>query len=76
MFSVFVQMFEVNHFLLFSYQVSGAKIVTNAKTPGTRCYGFITMASSEEALACIEKLNHTELHGRIITVEKVCFLFL
>jgi RNA recognition motif-containing protein len=51
-------------------KVSGAKIVTNAKTPGTRCYGFITMASSEEALICIEKLNHTELHGRIITVEK------
>lgn len=33
------------------------------------------MASSEEALACIEKLNHTELHGRIITVEKVIIKF-
>ncbi|XP_054707120.1 scaffold attachment factor B2-like [Uloborus diversus] len=51
-------------------KVSGAKIVTNARTPGARCYGFITMATSEEALVCIEKLNHTELHGRIITVEK------
>ncbi|GFY37682.1 scaffold attachment factor B2 [Trichonephila inaurata madagascariensis] len=51
-------------------KVSGSKIVTNARTPGSRCYGFITMASSEEALVCIEKLNHTELHGRIITVEK------
>lgn len=61
--------------VIFLKQVSGAKIVTNAKTPGTRCYGFITMASSEEALVCIEKLNRTELHGRIITVEKVCILF-
>ncbi|GFT54476.1 scaffold attachment factor B2 [Nephila pilipes] len=51
-------------------KVSGSKIVTNARTPGSRCYGFITMASSEEALVCIEKLNRTELHGRIITVEK------
>ncbi|XP_035232703.1 SAFB-like transcription modulator [Stegodyphus dumicola] len=51
-------------------KVLGAKIVTNARTPGARCYGFITMNTSEEALVCIEKLNHTELHGRIITVEK------
>ncbi|KAF8764165.1 SAFB-like transcription modulator [Argiope bruennichi] len=51
-------------------KVSGAKIVTNARTPGSRCYGFITMASSEEALICVDKLNHTELHGKIITVEK------
>ncbi|CAL1276060.1 unnamed protein product [Larinioides sclopetarius] len=28
------------------------------------------MASSEEALICVDKLNHTELHGKIITVEK------
>lgn len=34
------------------------------------------MASSEEAAICIEKLNHTELHGRIITVEKVSVKFL
>ncbi|XP_015925211.2 SAFB-like transcription modulator [Parasteatoda tepidariorum] len=51
-------------------KVSTAKIVTNAKTPGARCYGFITMAVSDEATLCIEKLNRTELHGRIITVEK------
>ncbi|GIX98313.1 scaffold attachment factor B1 [Caerostris darwini] len=51
-------------------KVSGAKIVTNAKTPGSRCYGFITTASCEDALICVEKLNCTELHGKIITVEK------
>lgn len=48
-----------------------AKIVTNAKTPGAKCYGFVTMMSSEDASKCIAQLNHTELHGRMIQVEKV-----
>ena len=55
-------------------QVTSAKIVTNAKTPGAKCYGFVTMMSSEDATKCISQLNHTELHGRMIQVEKVSLL--
>ncbi|MPC12591.1 Scaffold attachment factor B1 [Portunus trituberculatus] len=51
-------------------EVTSAKIVTNAKTPGAKCYGFVTMMSSEDATKCISQLNHTELHGRMIQVEK------
>ncbi|XP_020287074.1 SAFB-like transcription modulator isoform X2 [Pseudomyrmex gracilis] len=51
-------------------KVMGAKIVTNAKTPGARCYGYVTMSSSEDAAKCIQHLNRTELHGRVISVEK------
>ncbi|XP_053650454.1 SAFB-like transcription modulator isoform X2 [Cherax quadricarinatus] len=51
-------------------KVTSAKIVTNAKTPGAKCYGFVTMASSDDAAKCISQLNHTELHGRMIQVEK------
>jgi len=51
-------------------KVTSAKIVTNAKTPGAKCYGFVTMMSSEDAVKCISSLNHTELHGRMIQVEK------
>jgi len=51
-------------------KVVGAKVVTNAMTPGARCYGYVTMGSSEDAVKCIEHLNKTELHGRMITVEK------
>ncbi|KAG7282422.1 hypothetical protein CRUP_029743 [Coryphaenoides rupestris] len=29
--------------------VVGAKVVTNAKSPGARCYGFISMSSAVEA---------------------------
>merc|ERR1719268_531540 len=47
-------------------KVVGAKVVTNARTPGARCYGYVTMNSS----ACIKNLNRTELHGKMITVER------
>uniref|UniRef100_A0A5S6R1A4 Scaffold attachment factor B1 n=1 Tax=Trichuris muris TaxID=70415 RepID=A0A5S6R1A4_TRIMR len=47
-----------------------AKIVTCAKLPGSKCYGFITMVSPEEATKCIQELNHTELNGKVITVER------
>uniref|UniRef100_A0ABD2WW55 RRM domain-containing protein n=1 Tax=Trichogramma kaykai TaxID=54128 RepID=A0ABD2WW55_9HYME len=51
-------------------KVIGAKVVTNARTPGSRCYGYVTMSSSDDAVKCIENLHKTELHGRVITVEK------
>ncbi|XP_055377869.1 SAFB-like transcription modulator [Condylostylus longicornis] len=51
-------------------KVIGAKVVTNTRTPGSRCYGYVTMGSSSEATRCIEHLHGTELHGRIISVER------
>lgn len=52
-------------------KVVGAKVVTNARSPGARCYGFVTMSTAEEATKCITHLHKTELHGKIISVEKV-----
>ena len=57
--------------ILFSLQVMGAKIVTYARTPGVRCFGYITMATSEDASKCIQYLHRTEIHGRMISVERV-----
>lgn len=51
-------------------KVVGAKVVTNTRTPGTRCYGYVTMASVKDATECIENLHRTELHGRLISVER------
>ncbi|KAK7792877.1 hypothetical protein R5R35_000431 [Gryllus longicercus] len=51
-------------------KVIGAKVVTNARTPGARCYGYVTMATSEDASKCIQHLHRTELHGRMISVER------
>ena len=56
-------------------KVIGAKVVTNARTPGARCYGYVTMSTSEDASKCISHLHRTELHGRFISVEKVNILF-
>jgi len=51
--------------------VAGAKVVTNARSPGSRCYGFVTMSTPDEAFKCIQHLHRTELHGRMISVERV-----
>eukprot|EP00088_Acartia_fossae_P063217 TRINITY_DN7689_c0_g1_i2.p1 TRINITY_DN7689_c0_g1~~TRINITY_DN7689_c0_g1_i2.p1 ORF type:complete len:592 (-),score=183.65 TRINITY_DN7689_c0_g1_i2:74-1849(-) len=51
-------------------KVSGAKIVTNSRAPGARCFGYVTMGTPEEADTCIEKLNKSELGGSLIVVEK------
>uniref|UniRef100_A0A8B9W8Q2 Scaffold attachment factor B1 n=1 Tax=Bos mutus grunniens TaxID=30521 RepID=A0A8B9W8Q2_BOSMU len=52
-------------------KVVGAKVVTSARSPGARCYGFVTMSTVEEATKCINHLHKTELHGKMISVEKV-----
>lgn len=52
------------------FQVIGAKVVTNANRPGAKCYGYVTMSSSEEAAKCITSMHRTELHNRMISVEK------
>lgn len=51
-------------------KVVGAKVVTNTKMAGSRCYGYVTMNAAEDALKCVEHLHRTELHGRMISVEK------
>uniref|UniRef100_A0A8C8YKE2 Scaffold attachment factor B n=1 Tax=Prolemur simus TaxID=1328070 RepID=A0A8C8YKE2_PROSS len=51
-------------------KVVGAKVVTNAQSPGARCYGFVTMSTAEEATKCINHLHKTELHRKMIAVEK------
>ncbi len=54
-----------------NFQVVAAKIVTNAKTPGSRCYGYVTMLSTEDATTSMQNLHKTELDGRMILVERV-----
>ncbi len=51
-------------------KVIGAKVVTSAKTPGAKCYGYVTMNSVDEAVKCVSELNKSELNGKIISVER------
>ncbi|EHB16567.1 SAFB-like transcription modulator [Heterocephalus glaber] len=52
-------------------KVLSAKVVTNARSPGAKCYGIVTMSSSTEVSRCIAHLHRTELHGQLISVEKM-----
>ncbi|XP_050340290.1 SAFB-like transcription modulator [Bactrocera neohumeralis] len=36
-------------------KVIGAKVVTNSRTPGTRCYGYVTMSSSSDTSRSVAK---------------------
>ncbi|CAG9855338.1 unnamed protein product [Phyllotreta striolata] len=51
-------------------KVTGAKIVVNARFPGSCCFGYVTMSSVEDVENVIAKLNNTELKGQIIKIEK------
>lgn len=53
---------------VFSCQVLSAKVVTNARSPGSKCYGLVTMSSSADVTRCISHLDCTELHGQKIFV--------
>lgn len=50
-------------------------LVVDPWTRESRGFGFVTMASVEEADRCIKYLDRSMLEDRVITVEKVKFLF-
>lgn len=60
--------------IIFCLQVLSAKVVTNARSPGSKCYGLVTMSSSTEVTRCVSHLDCTELHGQQIFVERVSSL--
>ncbi|XP_040269811.1 SAFB-like transcription modulator isoform X2 [Bufo bufo] len=51
-------------------KVLSAKVVTNARSPGAKCYGIVSMSCSSDVSRCISHLHRTELHGQQISVEK------
>ncbi|XP_044135642.1 SAFB-like transcription modulator isoform X3 [Bufo gargarizans] len=51
-------------------KVLSAKVVTNARSPGAKCYGIVSMSCSADVSRCISHLHRTELHGQQISVEK------
>src|SRR5436189_4494591 len=51
-------------------EVSSAKIVTDKFTQRSKGFGFVEMASDEEAQAAIAQLNGTEVEGRSLVVNE------
>src|SRR5438876_6059877 len=50
--------------------VTSAKIITDKYTGQSRGFGFVEMATGEEAQKAISALNGTEMGGRTITVNE------
>jgi len=50
--------------------VTSAKIITDRYTGQSRGFGFVEMATSEEAQKAITALNGTQMNGRSITVNE------
>ncbi|XP_019742261.1 SAFB-like transcription modulator isoform X2 [Hippocampus comes] len=50
-------------------KVLSAKVLTNARSPGSKCYGLVTMSSNTEVTRCISQLDCSELDGQEIYVE-------
>jgi RNA recognition motif-containing protein len=57
---------------LFSQQgaVTSAKVITDKFTGQSRGFGFVEMATAEEAAKAIKALNGTPLDGRSLTVNE------
>ena len=57
---------------LFSPQgsVTSAKVITDKFTGQSRGFGFVEMATGEEAQKAISALNGTQMDGRTITVNE------
>ncbi|CAG8508299.1 13616_t:CDS:2 [Ambispora leptoticha] len=51
-------------------KVSKAQIMYDPHTRESRGFGFVTMETTDEADAAKEGLSGTEIHGRVVTVEK------
>jgi RNA recognition motif-containing protein len=51
-------------------QVDSARVITDRESGRSKGFGFVEMASDDEATQAIEKLNGSQLSGRQITVSE------
>lgn len=51
-------------------KVESARVITDRDTGRSKGFGFVEMASDEDANAAIEKLNGTPMGGRNLTVSE------
>jgi RNA recognition motif-containing protein len=51
-------------------QVESASVITDRNTGRSRGFGFVEMASDEDAAKAVEKLNGSDMNGRQIVVSE------
>ena len=52
-------------------QISGVKIISNSRAEGSTRFAHVTISTTDDAAACIEKLNNSKLYGNTVTVSRV-----
>lgn len=50
--------------------VSSAKVITDRESGRSKGFGFVEMASEDEAMNAIEKLNNSQFEGRAIRISE------
>ncbi len=50
--------------------VQSAEVIADRETGRSKGFGFVEMATDEEAQACIQKLNGQQFEGRALTVNE------
>ena len=50
--------------------VESAKVIVDRRTGRSKGFGFVEIASDEEAQACIDKINGMEFEGRALKVNE------
>lgn len=61
---------QLQQFFASAGTVVSAKVITDRETNRSKGFGFVEMASDEEAKKAIDELNGKELDGRPITVNE------
>jgi len=61
---------ELEQFFAVAGKVESAKVIIDRDTNRSKGFGFVEMASDEEAKAAIEQLDGKELNGRAIAVNE------
>lgn len=56
--------------LAYPFQIQKAEVMYDPHTRESRGFGFIRMASTEDADRAMAAINGTEVDGRVVTVEK------
>jgi cold-inducible RNA-binding protein len=61
---------ELEEFFAAAGNVASAKVIIDRDTNRSKGFGFVEMASDEEAKAAIDQLNGKELNGRAIAIDE------
>ena len=52
------------HFSSKGFKIASAKVMVDANTRKSRCFGYLNFYSAEEATRCLSELNNTVIDNR------------